>query len=205
MEPLSPGPLEAGRAALLARTGGRRVGTSRRRSARPRRPKRSSGSASRNEPSSTGSRLSPPTSGDTCWRGTREPRLAARLALELAIDSSTFRGPAETRGWLDRAGRLLEGLPPGEEHGIHAYLRGALRSTSSTILRRPGGWPPRVSQSPRPEDRWTARWCVCRSKAWPSWRRVRWTKGCGGWTRRRLRRWQTRRPTRASWRSSAAI
>src|SRR5581483_2201639 len=37
-------------------------------------------------------------------------RAEARVALELALDCLTFRGPAEARGWLERADRLLEGL-----------------------------------------------------------------------------------------------
>jgi DNA-binding NarL/FixJ family response regulator len=52
-----------------------------------------------------------------------EARLAARFALELAVDCSNFRGPAEARGWLERAGRLLEDLAPGREQGMLAYFR----------------------------------------------------------------------------------
>jgi len=48
---------------------------------------------------------------------------AARIAIELTFDSLQFRGEAETRGWLERAGRLLERLPPMPEHGMLAYLR----------------------------------------------------------------------------------
>ena len=48
---------------------------------------------------------------------------AARLALELAFDCGQFRGEAEARGWLERAGRLLERLPPLPEHALHAYLQ----------------------------------------------------------------------------------
>ena len=47
---------------------------------------------------------------------------AARLALELTFDCLQFRGEAETRGWLERAGRLLDGQPPLPEHSLHAYL-----------------------------------------------------------------------------------
>jgi hypothetical protein len=54
-----------------------------------------------------------------------DDRLAARLALELAIDGNNFPGPAEAAGWMERAGRLLEGVPPGEEHGMLLYLRAA--------------------------------------------------------------------------------
>ena len=48
---------------------------------------------------------------------------AARLAIELTFDCGTFRGSAETSGWLERAGHLLERLPPLPEHALHAYLR----------------------------------------------------------------------------------
>jgi DNA-binding CsgD family transcriptional regulator len=50
-------------------------------------------------------------------------RLAARFALELALDCLNFRGPAEARGWLERAARLLDGLPPGLDQGMLAYFR----------------------------------------------------------------------------------
>jgi DNA-binding NarL/FixJ family response regulator len=52
-----------------------------------------------------------------------EPAVAARIALELVIDCLNFRGPAEAGGWLERAARLVEGLPLGELHGMLAYER----------------------------------------------------------------------------------
>ena len=52
-----------------------------------------------------------------------DDRSAARLALELAVDCLTFRGPAEAAGWLERAGRLLENVTLGEEHGMLTYIR----------------------------------------------------------------------------------
>jgi ATP/maltotriose-dependent transcriptional regulator MalT len=48
---------------------------------------------------------------------------AARIALELTFDCLQFRGEAESRGWLERASRLLEQLPPMPEHALLAYLR----------------------------------------------------------------------------------
>ncbi len=48
---------------------------------------------------------------------------AARLAIELTFDSGAFRGAAEMNGWLERAGHLLERLPPQPEHAILAYWR----------------------------------------------------------------------------------
>src|SRR5690242_199667 len=52
-----------------------------------------------------------------------EVAVAARIALELVIDCLNFRGPAEASGWLERATRLVEGLPLGELHGMLAYER----------------------------------------------------------------------------------
>ena len=48
---------------------------------------------------------------------------SARLAIELAFDCAQFRGAAEANGWLERAGHLLEGLPPAQEHAALAYWR----------------------------------------------------------------------------------
>ena len=52
-----------------------------------------------------------------------DDRGAARLALELAVDCLSFRGPAEAGGWLERASHLLEHVPLGVEHGMLTYLR----------------------------------------------------------------------------------
>src|SRR5690242_16976698 len=57
---------------------------------------------------------------------TGEAAVAARIALELVIDCLNFRGPAEASGWLERAARLLEGVPLGELHGMLAYERANL-------------------------------------------------------------------------------
>jgi DNA-binding NarL/FixJ family response regulator len=48
---------------------------------------------------------------------------AARLAIELTFDAGQFRGAAEMNGWLERAGHLLERLPPQPEHAVLAYWR----------------------------------------------------------------------------------
>jgi DNA-binding CsgD family transcriptional regulator len=55
-----------------------------------------------------------------------ESAVAARIALELVIDCLNFRGPAEASGWLERAARLLDGVPLGEAHGMLAYQRANL-------------------------------------------------------------------------------
>ncbi|MGH3013266.1 MAG: LuxR C-terminal-related transcriptional regulator, partial [Gaiellaceae bacterium] len=52
-----------------------------------------------------------------------DDRRASRLALELAVDCLSFRGPAEASGWLERASHLLEDLSLGMEHGMLTYLR----------------------------------------------------------------------------------
>jgi DNA-binding CsgD family transcriptional regulator len=51
---------------------------------------------------------------------------SARLAIELAFDCGQFRGSAETGGWLERAGHLLDRLPPQPEHAVLAYWRANL-------------------------------------------------------------------------------
>lgn len=48
---------------------------------------------------------------------------AGRAALELVMDCLLFRGPAEARGWLERAARVLEDVPKGEEWGRLIYLQ----------------------------------------------------------------------------------
>jgi ATP/maltotriose-dependent transcriptional regulator MalT len=52
-----------------------------------------------------------------------DDQAAASLALELVFDCIDFRGAAETSGWLERAGQLLEGKPPSRERAVHTYLR----------------------------------------------------------------------------------
>lgn len=52
---------------------------------------------------------------------------SARVALDLVWDFLELRGePAVANGWFQRAGRLLDGLPPGPEHALlgvfHAYM-----------------------------------------------------------------------------------
>lgn len=44
-------------------------------------------------------------------------RRAARVALALAVDTADVRGPALTRGWLERAQSLLGPHPDAPEHG----------------------------------------------------------------------------------------
>jgi LuxR family maltose regulon positive regulatory protein len=52
---------------------------------------------------------------------------AARMAMWMATDSLEFRGePAVANGWLQRAGRLLEGLPDRPESGWLAVWKGQL-------------------------------------------------------------------------------
>ena len=56
-------------------------------------------------------------------RARGDDQACARLAIELAFDCAQFRGMAETNGWLERAGHLLERLPPQQEHAALAYWR----------------------------------------------------------------------------------
>jgi ATP/maltotriose-dependent transcriptional regulator MalT len=50
-------------------------------------------------------------------------RAAGRAAIELVMDCLLFRGPAEAQGWLERAARVLEDVPKGEEWGRLTYLQ----------------------------------------------------------------------------------
>jgi len=55
------------------------------------------------------------------FRNRNEPTSAARMAVWLAWDSAAFRGEdAVANGWLQRAGRLLEGQPDSPEHAFLA-------------------------------------------------------------------------------------
>jgi DNA-binding NarL/FixJ family response regulator len=56
-------------------------------------------------------------------RETGDEAAAAQLAIELCFDSMQFRGRAEANGWVERAGHLLERLPPLPAHAYHLYLR----------------------------------------------------------------------------------
>jgi hypothetical protein len=56
-------------------------------------------------------------------RETGDAPAAGRAALELVIDCGLFRGPAEAGGWLERATRVLDGVAPGPELGMLAYMR----------------------------------------------------------------------------------
>jgi LuxR family maltose regulon positive regulatory protein len=51
------------------------------------------------------------------YRSDGDRRSAARVAYGLAVDSIDFRGEAPSAGWLDKAGTLLDGLDEGPEHG----------------------------------------------------------------------------------------
>ena len=55
------------------------------------------------------------------YRSRGDQNAAARLAVWLAWDSAAFRGEASVaNGWLERARRLLEGLPDSPEHAFLA-------------------------------------------------------------------------------------
>jgi LuxR family transcriptional regulator, maltose regulon positive regulatory protein len=59
------------------------------------------------------------------YRERGDPRSAARLATALAIDYADYRGDfAVGSGWLLRAGRLLQGVDAGLEHGWLALYQG---------------------------------------------------------------------------------
>jgi ATP/maltotriose-dependent transcriptional regulator MalT len=62
------------------------------------------------------------------YRRDGDLRSAARIASYLGIDYFSFRGDAAIgNGWFRRAHRLLEGLPPGPEHGWLWIWEGQIR------------------------------------------------------------------------------
>jgi LuxR family transcriptional regulator, maltose regulon positive regulatory protein len=59
------------------------------------------------------------------YRKRRDPASAARMATWLAADHLDFHGAvAVASGWLRRAGRMLEPLEPGPDHGWLAFHEG---------------------------------------------------------------------------------
>src|ERR671919_686128 len=65
------------------------------------------------------------------YRRRGEAASAARMATWLAADQLDFRGAvAVASGWLRRAGRLLESLEPGPDHGWLAFHEGYIAHLS---------------------------------------------------------------------------
>jgi LuxR family transcriptional regulator, maltose regulon positive regulatory protein len=61
------------------------------------------------------------------YREAGDPRAASRVALQLAFGEVYFHADVSVGlGWLERADRLLEGLPPGAEQGWITLVRGHL-------------------------------------------------------------------------------
>ena len=72
------------------------------------------------------------------YRKRRDPAGAARMATWLAADHLDFHGAvAVASGWLRRAGRLLEPLDPGPDHGWLAFHEGHI--ARSVRRHRDGG------------------------------------------------------------------
>jgi ATP/maltotriose-dependent transcriptional regulator MalT len=58
------------------------------------------------------------------FRQAADGRAAARVAIWLSNDYADFRGEAAVaNGWIQRAERLLDGLPPSPEHALLAYQK----------------------------------------------------------------------------------
>ncbi len=65
------------------------------------------------------------------YRRRGEPASAARMATWLAADQLDFRGAvAVAGGWLRRAGRLLDPIEPGPDHGWLAFHQGYIAHLS---------------------------------------------------------------------------
>ena len=70
------------------------------------------------------------------YRGRGDPASAARMATWLAADQLDFRGAvAVAGGWLRRAGRLLDPLEPGPDHGWLAFHEGYIAHLSGDTAR----------------------------------------------------------------------
>jgi LuxR family maltose regulon positive regulatory protein len=70
------------------------------------------------------------------YRKGRDPKSAARIATWLAADNLDFRGAqAVARGWLRRAGRMLEPLDPGPDHGWLAFHEGHIANLGGDTAR----------------------------------------------------------------------
>ena len=74
------------------------------------------------------------------YRGSGDPSGAGRVAAWLAADFLEFRGDdAVASGWLERAHRLLDDLPPGADHGWLAVIEGSfelgVRGDLRTVIR----------------------------------------------------------------------
>jgi LuxR family transcriptional regulator, maltose regulon positive regulatory protein len=58
------------------------------------------------------------------FRQSSNARAAARMAIWLSNDYADFRGEtAVANGWIQRAERLLDGVPPSPEHALLAYQK----------------------------------------------------------------------------------
>ena len=70
------------------------------------------------------------------YRRRGESASAARMAIWLAADQLDFRGAvAVAGGWLRRAGRLLDPLEPGPEHGWLAFHEGYIAHLSGDTVK----------------------------------------------------------------------
>jgi DNA-binding CsgD family transcriptional regulator len=75
--------------------------------------------------------------GYALYRRSGDPAGAARVAMWLALVAFFLHGqPAVGRGWLERAGRLLDGLEPTAEHGWLAAWRAHLELVESHDVAR---------------------------------------------------------------------
>ena len=104
------------------------------------------------------------------YRAADDDGAAGRIAAWLAADYLEFRGDhAVARGWLERAHRLLEGLPDSADHGWLAVNEGSYAlnvggdpDEAVRLARRAAATGPR--RSPSPTSRRSAlRWRASRS------------------------------------------
>jgi LuxR family maltose regulon positive regulatory protein len=90
------------------------------------------------------------------FRQRNDARAAARVAIWLSNDYADFRGEtAVGNGWIQRAERLLDGLPPSPEHALLAYQKAhvALMSQRDAVTaRRLGQEAAAIARSVGPAD-----------------------------------------------------
>ena len=118
---------------------------------------------------------------------------AARVAVWMAWDCCAFRGEtAIANGWLQRARRLLAGLPACSER---AWLEVAKEPSRSWRRASPialATFPRGASVSPSGSAARTSRWWGARCKGWRGSQPVRSSQGCATSTRSMPRCWRER-------------
>lgn len=138
------------------------------------------------------------------YRERGERASAARMATWLAADELDFRGAvAVVGGWLGRAGRLLDPLEPGPEHGWLAFHEGYIAHLSGDTSKA-GELGARAAEVGRRFDVPDWRCSDSRFRAPPLSPAPRSRRACAASTRRPRLPWRARRRSRSRAPGSAA-